>query len=176
MDSGHRHFEFKERNLLLFSYLHQGGSTLWQQQWCPVEADGLAAWVPSRFSHVQLFEILWTVVLQSPQSTGFSSQEYWSGLPCFPPVELPDQKIKPVSLCLLHWQAGYWPLVPPGNPESMQAAKNLLMHTTKDESQQEHNKWIHLEVVKTACEHIWNPYCAVLSRSVMYDSLRPNGL
>ena len=57
-----------------------------------------------------------------------------------------------------------------------QAAKNLLMHTTKDESQQEHNKWIHLEVVKTACEHIWNPYCAVLSRSVMYDSLRPNGL
>ena len=36
----------------------------------------------SRFSHVQFFATLWTVVRQAPLSMGFSRQEYWSGLPC----------------------------------------------------------------------------------------------
>ena len=39
--------------------------------------------------HVWLFAIPWTVACQAPLSTGFSSQEYWSGLP-FPPGDLPD--------------------------------------------------------------------------------------
>ena len=29
---------------------------------------------------------------------GFSRQEYWSGLPCPPPGDLPDSGIEPVSL------------------------------------------------------------------------------
>ena len=29
---------------------------------------------------------------------GFSKQEYWSGLSCAPPGDLPDPGIKPVSL------------------------------------------------------------------------------
>ena len=29
---------------------------------------------------------------------GFSRQEYWSGLPCLPPGDLPDPGIKPTSL------------------------------------------------------------------------------
>ena len=37
-------------------------------------------------SHVRLFATLWTVALQVPLSMGFSSQEYWSGLP-FPTPE-----------------------------------------------------------------------------------------
>ena len=32
-------------------------------------------------SCVQLFATLWTVAHQAPPSMGFSSQEYWSGLP-----------------------------------------------------------------------------------------------
>ena len=52
----------------------------------------------SRISRVQLFETLWTVALQAPLSMGFSSQEYWSGLPCPPPGDLPDLGIEPVSL------------------------------------------------------------------------------
>jgi len=28
---------------------------------------------------------------------GFSSQEYWSGLPCPPPGDLPDPRIEPTS-------------------------------------------------------------------------------
>ena len=34
----------------------------------------------SRFSHVQLFETLWSVAHQSPLSMGFSRLEYWNGL------------------------------------------------------------------------------------------------
>ena len=36
--------------------------------------------MPRCFSRVQLFATLWTVALQAPLSTGFSRQEYWSGL------------------------------------------------------------------------------------------------
>ena len=32
-------------------------------------------------SHVQFFATPWTVAYQAPPSTGFSRQEYWSGLP-----------------------------------------------------------------------------------------------
>ena len=52
----------------------------------------------SRFSHVQLFAILWTVAHQAPLSRGFSRQEYWSGLPCPPPGNLPNPGIEPTSL------------------------------------------------------------------------------
>ena len=41
---------------------------------------------------------LWTVAHQAPLSMGFSRQEYWSGLPCPPPGELPDPGIKLTSL------------------------------------------------------------------------------
>ena len=41
---------------------------------------------------------LWTVVPQAPLFMGFSRQEYWSGLSCPPPGDLPDPGIKPMSL------------------------------------------------------------------------------
>ena len=53
--------------------------------------------VLSHFSHVRLFVTPWTVDCQAPLSIGFSRQEYWSGLPCLPPVDLPDLGIKPKS-------------------------------------------------------------------------------
>ena len=49
----------------------------------------------SRFSHVWLPATLWTVACHAPLSMGFSKQEYWSGLPCPPPGDLPDRKIEP---------------------------------------------------------------------------------
>ena len=52
----------------------------------------------NRFSRVRFFATLWTVACQTPLSMGFSRQEYWSGLPCSPPVDLPDPGIKPASL------------------------------------------------------------------------------
>ena len=48
-------------------------------------------------SCVQLFAILWTIAFQAPLSTEFSRQEYWSRLPCTPPVDLPNSGIKPES-------------------------------------------------------------------------------
>ena len=38
------------------------------------------------------------IACQAPLSMGFSRQEYWSGLPCPPPGDLPDPEIKPMSL------------------------------------------------------------------------------
>ena len=54
--------------------------------------------VHPNFSHVQLFVMLWTVAHQAPLSMGFSRQEYWSGLPCPPPGDLPNPGIKSESL------------------------------------------------------------------------------
>ena len=54
--------------------------------------------VLSRFSRVRLFVIPWTVARQAPLSMGFSRQEYWSGLPCPPPGDLPHPGIEPESL------------------------------------------------------------------------------
>ena len=38
--------------------------------------------------------ILWAVAHQAPLSMEFSTQEYWSGLPCLPPGDLPDSGIE----------------------------------------------------------------------------------
>ena len=48
----------------------------------------------SSFSCAQLFVILWTVAYQVPLYMGFSRQEYWNGLPCPPPGDLPKPGIK----------------------------------------------------------------------------------
>ena len=39
----------------------------------------------------------WTVAHQAPLSMGFSSQEYWSGLPCPPQEDLSDPGIEPLN-------------------------------------------------------------------------------
>ena len=58
----------------------------------------MSACMPSHFSQVLLFTTPWTIVRQLPLSRGFSRQEYWSGLPCPPPGNLPYLGIEPVSL------------------------------------------------------------------------------
>ena len=42
-----------------------------------------------------LLVTLWTVACRAPLSMGFSRQEYWSGLPCPPPGDLPNPRIEP---------------------------------------------------------------------------------
>ena len=54
--------------------------------------------VLSPFSCVHLFATPWTH--QAPLSMGFSRREYWSGLPCPPPGDLPDPRIEPGSPAL----------------------------------------------------------------------------
>ena len=64
--------------------------------------------VLSCFSHVQLFATLWTIARQVPLSMGFSRQEYWSGLPCPPPGDLPNPGIEPESPMSLALTGGFF--------------------------------------------------------------------
>ena len=64
------------------------------------------------FSRVRLFATPWTVAYQSPQSMGFSRQEYWSTLPFPSPGDLPNPGIKSASPAL---QTDALPSEPPGN-------------------------------------------------------------
>ena len=68
-------------------------------------------WCAVSLSHVQLLVTTWTVACQAPLSMAFSRQEYWSGLPCPPPGDLPKPGIKPRSPSL---QADSLPSEPPG--------------------------------------------------------------
>ena len=52
----------------------------------------------SHFSRVWLFGTPLTVACQAPLSMGVSRQEYWHGLPCPPPGDLPHPGIEPASL------------------------------------------------------------------------------
>ena len=70
-------------------------------------------------SVVSNFATLRTVARQAPLSMGFFRQEYWNGLPCPLPGDLPDPGIKPASpvslalqadsLPLNHWGSHQWP-------------------------------------------------------------------
>ena len=70
----------------------------------------------SHFGLVQLFLTLRTVAHQAPLSTGFSRQEYWSGLLSPPPGDLPNPGIKPRSSPL---QVDSLLSEPPGKPMSV---------------------------------------------------------
>ena len=65
-------------------------------------------------SCVWLFATPWTVAHQAPLSTGFSRQEYQSGLPFPCPGDLPDPGIELQSLAL---QADALLSEPPGKPQ-----------------------------------------------------------
>ena len=67
-------------------------------------------------SRVWLFATPWTVAHQSPLSRGFSKQDYWSGLPCPSPGDLPDSKIEPMSLKSPALASEFLATVPPGKP------------------------------------------------------------
>ena len=50
------------------------------------------------FGLIQHFETPWTAARQDPLSTGFFRQEYWSGLPFYPPGDLSHPGIETMSL------------------------------------------------------------------------------
>ena len=62
---------------------------------------------------VQLFATPWSVACQAPLAMGLPRQEYWSGLPCLPPRDLPDPGMEPTSPAL----AGRFLPEPAGKPK-----------------------------------------------------------
>ena len=62
------------------------------------------------FRGVWIYATPWTIAWQTPQSLGFSRQEYWNGLPFPSSGGLPDSELEPVShvscigkQMLYHW-------------------------------------------------------------------------
>ena len=105
-------FCFKQRNL--------GENILWlpEERRCYFHSGCML----SCFSHVRLFETLWTVAHQASLSMRFSRQEYWSGLSFPSPGDLPDPGIKLGSPIL---QADSLPFETPiGKP-------NFMIHVGK---------------------------------------------
>ena len=70
-----------------------------------------------------LFVTLWTVAYQSPLSMEFPRQEYWSGLPCPAPGDLPNPGVKPISPASSALQGDSLPLSHQGSPN-----KPILTH------------------------------------------------
>ena len=61
-------------------------------------------------SCVRLLATPWTVARQAPLSLRFSRQEYWRGLPCPPPGDLPNPETEPMSPALA---GGFFTTAPP---------------------------------------------------------------
>ena len=63
-------------------------------------------------SCVRLLATPWTVARQAPLSLRFSRQEYWRGLPCPPPGDLPNPEMESMSPALA---GGFFTTAPPGD-------------------------------------------------------------
>ena len=77
------------------------GLLLWQADSLPMshlETVKMGCAVLSHFRLVRLFTTQWTIALHDPLSMRFSGQEYWSGLPCPHPGDLPNPGIELASL------------------------------------------------------------------------------
>ena len=82
-------------------------------------------WKCKSLNHVRLFATPWTVALQTPLSRGFSSQEYWNGLPFPSPGYLPKSGIELKSPAL---QADSLSSELPEKPPRMEIRKIKHIH------------------------------------------------
>ena len=90
-----------------------------------VEASSVCAL--SRFSCDQVLAPLWTVVLQTPLSMGFSGQESWSGSPCSPPGIGPLSLPSPALVGQFFMDSATWDALQASSiPPVMRTATGLL--------------------------------------------------
>ena len=166
----------------------------------------LCACMLSRFSHVQLFEALWTVDHQAPlsMSVGFSRQEYCSGLSYPPPGESSQSRDQTQVSCLA---GGFFTPEPPGEAQNFVSLHGVTeRHDWGTEMDWTHSIYLFLHSYASknhlSCDQlvtiiivflknrVWLLYNVVLasavqwsesamkseSFSVMSHSLRPHGL
>ena len=98
----------------------------------------------SRFSHVWFFATIWTVAHQAPLSMGFCKNIEVGCHALLHRIFL-TQGLNLCLLCLLHWQVGSLPLVPPGKPR-------WSMFSLVSGSQTE----ACIRIPRRTC---WNPHC-----------------
>ena len=77
--------------------------------------------------HVQLFGTLQIIAHQAPLPMEFSRQEYWSGLPCPSPGDLPDPRTEPTSLAPPALPGRLSTTMPSGKPQSWQLLSKYLL-------------------------------------------------
>ena len=119
------HLEFSECGLFFLSIN-------WNMMLSIVRASHLSATFSINTSQcaqlLQSCPTLWdpeTVVHKAPLSMGFPRQEYWSGLPCPIPGNLPDSGIEPTSPAV---QVDSLPTEPPGKPIKIRNLYKKLSH------------------------------------------------
>ena len=88
--------------------------------------------MPSHVSRIHLFATPWTVAQQASLSMGFSRQQYWSGLPCPLPGDLPDPGIKPTTLTSPALAEGFF------TSHTTWEAPCMLSHSVVSDSLQPH--------------------------------------
>src|SRR5574337_374883 len=77
--------------------------------------------------------IPWTAALQAFLFMGFSRQEYWSGLSCPPPEDLPNPGIEPRFLAM---HGDSLPIEPTGKPQNIGVGSlSLLRGTSRPRNQ-----------------------------------------
>ena len=131
--------------------------------------------VLSCFSHVQLFEALWTITCQASLSKGFSRQKYWSGLPFPSPGDLPDPGIerRPPAL----W-AEALNSEPPGNPRTLRYDLNQIPY---DYTAEVRNRLKGLDLIDRMPDELWMEVCDIVQETGIRPSpwkrnaKRPNG-
>ena len=79
-----------------YKYLGVFKDNIWKSYSCSVYAYVFIINILISLCVLSCFSSVWAC--QAPLSMGFSRQEYYSGLPCPPPGDLPDPGIEPESL------------------------------------------------------------------------------
>ena len=118
-------------------------------------------------SHVQFFVTPWTVACKAPLSKGFSRQEYWSGLPCPPPGDLPNPGTEPRSPTL---QVDSLPSEPPQKPKNTGVGSLSLLQRIFLTQELKPGSPA-LQVVSVPAELPWKPQ-TILDRLMHLKSLR----
>ena len=80
-------------------------------------------------SHVQLFATPWTVAHQAPLSTGFSQQEYWSGLPLPPLGDLTRPRDQTCASCVSRTAGGFFATEPTGTHTTQKLCQKKTLCT-----------------------------------------------
>ena len=114
-------------------------------------------------SRDRLFMTTWTVAHQAALSMGFFRQEYWSGLPCPPPRDLPDPGFEPASFSLLHWLAGSLPLAPPGKPLKIACLIEFTRSLAKESIHKNHLYVYYIYI------HIYKLQITIFKNTIFYS-------
>ena len=96
----------------------------------------------------------WTVACQASLSMGFFRQEYWSGLPCPTPGDLPDPGIEPVSLMFPRlavkffttsatWRRRQWHPTPVFSPGKSHGWRSLVGYSPQGHKESDPTERLH---------------------------------